>query len=111
MTDELYDAPAYCNMCDAPIDGSDMLCGGCAFKLIDDMDEGLSWESAADLAHMTMVNGNLTDGVNLIMYDGDVRADSVKAALRLLVHWTDNGTTIHSATGIIIRAIEKWETQ
>lgn len=76
----------------------------------DDHDE-LNWEAAAELAHMTMVNGNLTDGINLIMYDGDVRVDSVKAALKCLVNWVDNGTPIHTAFGLIIRTIEIWETE
>jgi hypothetical protein len=100
---------SYCEICDRPNYDGFAICNPCNAALgepEDAGDERLSWEDTADLAHMTMVNG-----INLIMYDGDVRADSVKAALRLLVHWTDNGTTIHSATGIIIRAIEKWETQ
>jgi hypothetical protein len=105
---------SYCAICDRPNYDGFAICNPCNAALgepEDAGDERLSWESAAELAYLTMMNGNLTDGINLIMYDGDVRADSVKAALRLLVCWTDNGTPIHSAIGIIIRVIEKWETQ
>lgn len=112
MSDGHFDAAGYCAMCDAPTDGSDMLCSACAFEMIDDEipDETLDWESRAQLAFTTMMNGNLTDGINLVMRDGDVRPDSVKAALRLVGHYYDDHTRdTHKIIGLLIRLIDTWE--
>lgn len=110
MSDGAFDAAAYCAMCDAPC-AIGPLCHGCrAAGADDDHEDTLNWESTAELAFITMMNGNLTDGINLIMYDGDVRIDSVRAALRLVSHYhNDHEIDIDYIIDLIIRLIERWE--
>ena len=74
-------------------------------------DEILTWESTAELAFMTMMNGNLTDGINLIMHDGDVRPDSVRAAIQLMwLYFEDHEPDLAKVRDLLIRLIERWET-
>ena len=122
MSDGHFDAPAYCDLCDRPI-ATGPLCADCASHSGDnqaDTDEwgGMTWEQRTAFVTLNLDNGNLTDAINFIMHDGDVRVDSVVLALRVLSCLilneldvnADDVSAVEYPTDRLIRLIEHWET-
>ena len=121
MSDGHYDAPAYCDLCDRPIN-TGPLCLDCMKDIDDDevSDEwgGMSWHERIEFTMLAIDNGNLTDAANFMMHDGDVRPDSVVLALhvaraRILgdPDLTDDADrTVNVVIDRLIRIIQHWET-
>jgi hypothetical protein len=79
---------------------------------------GMTQEESIEFVLLALDNGNLTDAINFIMHDGDVRADSVTLAVgvlrQMLLACHDLDDVAHSridaATSRLIRLIHSWET-
>jgi len=105
-------------MCDRPNYNGHDVCDECTDALDEEDDEPslewgeMTWEERTEFAAMNIENGNLTDAINFIMHDGDVRADSVKLALKvtdwLCLHQYRSVSTV---TNQLIRLIDSWERQ
>lgn len=109
--------PSYCMMCDHPNYNGYDVCDACsdAFDEEDYDDDpdswgGMTWEERTEFAALNIQNGNLTDAINFIMHDGDIRADSVVLALKV-ADWmcVNQVRTITTVTNQLIRLIESWE--
>ena len=71
---------------------------------------GMTDEECVEFVVMNIKNGNFKDAINFIMRDGDIRADSVKLALRVASAIAVNDyTPIQSVTNRLIRYINTWE--
>lgn len=108
------EAPAYCALCDRPMYGvGGRHCDACleaADQDNDDMEE-MTPKERADFAMMNIENGNLLTAIDCIMRDGDVRVDSVVAALELTALLVEHQVRpTHAVTDMLIRLIERWET-
>lgn len=111
----------YCHLCDQPNYSDDFdICAACSKDLYatdDDGDEwgGMSWTERVGFFYLNWENGNITDAINFLMHDGDVRPDSVL----LLAHIVDfldslpdthlHTDTIHKFISSFIRSVDKWE--
>ena len=110
---------AHCPICDYPVMFSDTLCQACYESLDQEADDedwgGMTDEERVEFFVMNWENGNLTDAVNFLMHDGDVRIDSV-LLLAQVVEYYDNLPDTHLHTDTInkfinafVRTVEKWE--
>lgn len=71
---------------------------------------GMTLHEATEFAGMNLINGNLTDAVSFIMHDGDVRPDSVKLALSVVLWFAEiNLDEANSTIEQLIRLIDTWE--
>ena len=108
------DHAAFCEVCDVPLLVGP-LCYDCA-NPSDDVEEdewgGMTDEERVEFCALNIENGNLTDAINFMMHDGDVRADSVKLALRvsayLCLHQYRSVETVNNQ---LIRFIDTWERE
>ena len=57
-------------------------------------------------------NGNLLDAIDVLMRDGDVRVESITAALHLTTILVEQRVQpTQQVTDLLIRLIDQWETQ
>ena len=99
---------AYCAICDRPLLLGD-LCYECANPATDD-EEVMSVGERVEWCAMQLINGNRTDAVHSMMFDGDVRVDSVKVAINLVgLLVVEQQRNIVDVIGSLTRAIETWE--
>jgi hypothetical protein len=117
-------APAYCAMCDRPI-MTGPLCEACindGYGYDEELDDwaGMTPVERIEYAVLNIENGNLTDAINFIMHDGDVRADSVILALgvaQVLIgmhpdnDYEGSDHVVASVTNRLTRLIRQWETR
>jgi hypothetical protein len=118
MSDGRYDAPAYCDLCDAPI-ATGPLCQECIEDFGHDPDDwgGMTPGERTEFVTLALENGNITDAINFIMHDGDVRADSVALALAVAREQItldpdlidDGQHLVNSVISRLIRHIENWK--
>lgn len=111
--------PAYCVLCDAPNYSGDEVCVQCCLSLDreddDDVDvdgwAGMTRYERTQFVILNLENGNITDAINFIMHDGDVRADSVKLALDVALGLLDSHSPETAIARIdhLNRAINQWE--
>jgi len=112
--------PAYCVLCDMPNYSGHEVCVQCSLALDQEDDEDVDIDGWAGMTRyertqfvvLSMENGNITDAVNFIMHDGDVRADSVKLALDVALGLLDSHSyeTAIARIDSLNRAIDRWET-
>lgn len=76
-----------------------------------DEDDLMDPKERADFAFIQIENGNLLDGIDCIMRDGDVRVDSVVAALLLTQLLVEHQVRpVGGVVDMLVRIIERWET-
>ena len=65
----------------------------------------------AEWCAIQIENGNLTDAIDSLMREGDVRVSSVVTALHLTRILVERQVRpVHNVTDQLIRLIERWET-
>lgn len=105
---------AYCHLCETPLLVGDM-CYECANPSHDqeDDDEGeMTVYERVEFCGMNIENGNIRDAINAMMFDGDVRVDSVKTAINLVAWMVEHQVRSPSlVAGALTRYINTWETR
>ena len=100
---------AYCALCETPMLFTGVLCYACANPATDE-EEVMTIGERVEWCSMQLINGNRTDAVNGMMFDGDVRVDSVKVAINLVAQLVvEQQRNIVDVVGSLTRAIETWE--
>ena len=107
------DHAAFCEVCDVPL-LIGPLCYECANPSHDeeDDDDTMNVYERVEFCGMNMVNGNFTDAINAMMFDGDVRVDSVRTAINL-VAWQviQQQRNVEDVVASLTRHITTWETR
>ena len=116
MTYHPDEHPSYCMICNHPNYNGFDVCDSCE-RSLDDAEDNDDW-AGMDLGERTryvcmqIENGNLTDAINFMMHDGDVRADSVKLGISTVVElMTIQVRSPFAVRDQLIRLIDTWETQ
>ena len=112
MTDHPDDHAAFCAMCNVPL-LIGPLCYECANPSHDEEDgDDMTPDERAEFCAIAITNGNITDAINALMFDGDVRVESVRTALTLMAYLqTTQLRTPYQVSDSLIRMIDTWETQ
>ena len=108
---------AYCALCETPMLFGGVLCYDCANPPDDDDDDDddqgeMTVYERVEFCGMNIENGNFTDAMNAMMFDGDVRVDSVKTAINLVQWMVEHQMRSPShVVASLTRYINTWETK